>query len=191
MGAFAAAPTPQPATVQNDSGDTVEKFMNVKVTPIGLIIGYVNIDVDFKVSSRWSVGPTASYWHWNDAGSINGSDIGLTMYAVGVRGNWYKQGTYRTGFYISPLIQYLSATATARSNNTDISATASTSVFSSIFGYHWFWDSFNLALGGGPSLELGKANVTINDGNSTTTTSDYARQNTLGLVGEFMLGWTF
>ena len=60
--------------------------------------------------------------------------------------------------------------------------------FTGLAGYGWFWECFNLMLGGGFTLGLNESKVRIQDsmGDSTDVTTPIT-----GFTLEFSLGWAF
>src|SRR4051812_17648942 len=75
-----------------------EHFMNVRISPLGPIINYWNLDVDFRVNEQWTVGPTATYFSIRYTG-LSGypDDIKVKAWAAGVRANWYREGVFNEG----------------------------------------------------------------------------------------------
>lgn len=182
------------ALAAEGSAGSSDKTMNFRISPLGLFIGYFNVDADFKIAPEWTIGPTVSYWHFDFADSDPGfsnQSISTTMYAIGVRANWYQAGAYNSGLYVSPIVQYETATASATdSSGNSISATASTYILSGLIGYHWFWDVFNLSLGGGFALPLTSTKVELTSAGNTTDVN-YSRTGQVGLALDFMLGAAF
>lgn len=166
-------------------------FVNVRVAPIGLLIGYINIDVDFKVSREWTVGPTVTYWKYNfDSVYYTGGKLQGETRSIGARGIWSKNGAYHDGLYITPMIQFMSAkvTGTSVSTGREVTGTASVPILTGLVGYQWFWDNFNLNLGAGFSVGAASTKVDVNDG---TTTSSVESSRSSGLALDFTLGWVF
>ena len=59
---------------------------NVRVNPLGLLIGLFNADIDFKVTDTVTVGPQLSYLNWS-LGSTS-----VKAYGIGARANFYLSG---------------------------------------------------------------------------------------------------
>ena len=117
--------------------------------------------------------------------------MSLTALALGVRGNWFRNGVFQDGWYASPVVQYLNAKVATISNGQDLSASVSVVVLTGLFGYHWFWDSFNLRLGGGLSLKAGPSKIHVESSNSSYANDVSYSPTSLGLAFDFMTGWTF
>ena len=96
------------------STDASSKKWNLRFSPLGLPIGYINVDFDFKIGDNWTLGPTLSYWKidLNDT-SYQGDKISLETSRFGARATWAKNGAFRSGMYFSPMVQFVSAKASA------------------------------------------------------------------------------
>ena len=163
---------------------------NVKVSPLGLLIGYYNIDLDFAMDDHWALGPTLSYYSWNFG--LNSSSFKATSYAVGARGSWFSHGVYQDGLYISPILSYVGASVSGTSGTTSASGSASAVSVSGLVGYHWFWDTFNMNLGVGYSAILGNVQVTATASDGSTYSSNVSTSNASGgLALDFMMGILF
>jgi len=167
-----------------------DDLYNFRFSPIGLIVGSVDANLDIKIDPNWTIGPQLGFWH-HRFGSDYGftSDFTVDAFEVGARANWFLNGAYVNSFFIGPALNYAHVKVTTTdSNHTPVSASISTVVASCLFGYAWFWDSFNIMLGGGGQFGLGKNAVELTnaDGSKTSTNTRVA-----GLSAEFSLGWTF
>lgn len=177
--------------VTRDESRHGDPFMNVRVTPLGLLVGYINFDVDFKVSNEWAIGPSVTYWRYNaDSIYFTGNRLTSETRIIGLRGTWAKNGTYRSGLYISPLFQLLSARVTGTSTATgrDITASATIPILTGLIGYQWFWGNLNLNVGGGFSVSTSSTKVDVNDGTSTSTVES---SRSSGFALDAMLGYAF
>lgn len=194
IGAFAHAessnePTREPQATSSsysDSGD----FVNLRFAALGLLIGYVNLDLEFKVSDQWSVGPTVSFWRYKGESSLftNNEYTGQRR-AFGVRSTWSKNGAYRTGFYISPMLQIVDAkiTGTGATSLSAVEAKGNGPVVSGVFGYHWFGANWNVSAGAG-FIAGGPENIEVREG---TTTENVRSSRTAGITLDFMVGYVF
>ncbi len=181
--ANAQTPDTQPATVKGS--DTV----NFRFSPLGLIIGEVDANLDFKVNSNWTLGPELGYWHTKLSSSgLFTSNFDVTALAFGARANWFANGVYKDGLYVGPNLSYASVTLTTSDATGTITGTDGGLYAGGLVGYGWFWDNFNIMLGGGAIVGLGNTTVSVTDssGNPTDVSAPVA-----GLDLEFSLGWTF
>ena len=165
-----------------------DKF-NVYFNPLGLAIGSLNLGVDYAVAPDWSVGAYGSYINikYPKSGSFT-ADTTVKGNGVGVKGTWYASGVYTTGWYVSPQMSYQTIKVEAKNTKGDLTGDGSGTYVSALGGYGWFWDSFNMSLGAGVSVPLGKGKVEIKDstGGSPEETTVYST-----LAAEFNLGWSF
>ena len=168
-----------------DSADT----MNFRFSPIGLIVGSVDVGLDFAVAPQWTVGPQVNYWH-RHVGASSGftSDWDVKAYGVGARANWFKNGVYTDGLYVGPSLMYASVKVTNDDSFGTTTGTASGLFAGGLVGYGWYWSSFNMMLGGGFTVGLGDTKVTVTSSNGTKTD---VSTSIAGLALEYSLGWTF
>lgn len=164
---------------------------NARVAALGLLIGYLNIDFDIKVSDNWTVGPTITYWTFDFNSSLyqNGR-IKTTLTNFGVRGNYAPRGAFKNGIYFSPIFQYRTAKAegTVSSTGERASASASLPVVTGLVGYqHWLGDNLNFAIGAGLSLAA-DSKIEVRD-SSGSTRVDLSQTGSLAL--DAMLGYSF
>ncbi len=170
-----------------------EKRFNLSFEPIVLLVGFINLDFDIKMSENWTLGPELSYWHVSLASGdpIYTSAISLTAWAVGVRANYYPDGVYQDGWYVSPSFQYVSAKASTISSGQDLSASVSEFAFTLVGGYNWFWDSFNLKFGAGITAASAPSTIHVQSSNGTYSNDVSYSPSSVGLALDFMTGWTF
>jgi opacity protein-like surface antigen len=169
-----------------ESGST----MDFRFSPIGLIVGSLNAGLDFQVTPNWTLGPEGSFWnrHVSAESSSYSHDWDVKAFGIGLRGNWFKNGNFTDGLYVGPSLTYASVKVTNSDVSGDISGSASGLFVSGLVGYGWFWDSFNIMLGGGATMGLGDTKIEVTD--SSGTKSDVSTS-IAGLALEFSLGWTF
>jgi hypothetical protein len=129
--------------------------------------------------------------HWNlrSSGSFTG-DYDIKAFAIGGRANWYANGVYTDGLYVSPQFAFSNAKVSATDSlGNSAEGEASSLIVSGLVGYGWFWDSFNIHLGGGLALPVGTSKVKVKNSDGTEESVDFSRTGRLAL--EFNLGWTF
>src|SRR5262249_20509216 len=131
------------------SGDA----MNFRFSPIGLIIGAINVGMDFQVNENWTVGPELTYWRFAVSSTKNATfneDFEITAFGGGTRANWFRNGVFTDGLYVGPHLDYASVKVTGRDvYGADVEASWSGVIAGCLVGYGWYWDSFNIMLGGG------------------------------------------
>lgn len=164
--------------------------LNLTLDPVGLIVGSLGMGLDVRVHPQWTFGPHVEVWNSREhARGVFTGGYRTHAYGAGVRANWFAEGTYNDGFYVSPSLNYYSVKVKA----TDAFANESSAVSSGlsargIAGYGWFWDSFNIMLGGGLTVFLGNSKVQVTD--SSGQKEDIPLRRT-SMALEFQLGWTF
>ena len=134
-------------TLQGYAQDDVEENLPnvVKVNPIGLAFGNINLGYQRALGTAHAVQISANYWY-----KIFGTDVS----GFGIRGGYQFFLTSRTksapeGFYIGPQISFNSLKET----NTDVSVTAFG--IGALIGYQWVWNSgLCLDLGIGPVYQF-------------------------------------
>lgn len=99
-------------------------------------------------------------------------------------------GVYTDGLYVSPQFAFSNAKVSATDSlGNSAEGEASSLIVSGLVGYGWFWDSFNIHLGGGLGLPVGASKVKVKNSDGTEESVDFSRTGRLAL--EFNLGWTF
>jgi len=170
------------------SGDVA----NIRFNPLSLALGLgVSVEADFVVDPDWTIGPILTYYRFKTPSnsSLYTSDFEFTGYDVGVRANWFRDGVFNSGMYVGPSLHYANVKATGTdSSGLSRTGTASPVLATALVGYSWFWDSFNVMLGGGTTVALGNSKITVTD--STGRSTDHP-VNLAGLALEFTLGWKF
>jgi hypothetical protein len=160
-----------------------------RVNPVGLISGGIDANLDFKLTENLTVGPQGIYLHAQLSPSgIYTSNYDITAYGFGARANWFFDGAFKDGWYFGPSFEYLKVTLKTTDAVGPATGSASGMLASGIIGYGWFWDNFNLMLGGGYASVLGASSITIKDsaGNQTVITANLS-----GLTYELSIGWAF
>jgi hypothetical protein len=151
--------------------------MNITSAPLSLLVGVVNARLDMEMVDKWTVGPEAAILNW----TLN--DVNVSAYSLGVNFAHNFNGNFATGAFVTPAANIISATAKIDSTSASVTA-----LFASVVGgYHWFWDSFNLRLGGGLAFGISNATITVED----STGDDISVPLSGGFLLDFALGFTF
>lgn len=159
---------------------------NFRFGPLGLLLGYLNADLDFKIGQEWTLGPSVGYLRWNL--NSTGTNYSVTAYQVGARANWYFEGTaINDGWYFGPSISYTSV----KVDSNDYEATATGIGFTGIMGYNWMWENFNIMLGGGLAAATTPGEVEVTRKSNNTKEKVSVGRSSAGLALEFTLGWAF
>lgn len=161
---------------------------NFRFSPLGLVLGIGNASLDVAINSDWTVGPELSYAKFKlDASGGGGTTYDVNLASAGVRANWFKNGVYTDGLYVGPFLRYAKTSVGSTGATVVTGETAGVAV-GSLVGYGWFWNSFNMMLGGGAALAMGESNMVITEANGKRTEIP---NRGAGFAGEFSLGWTF
>ncbi len=158
--------------------------VNLRTSPIHLLAGIALFEADFKINDKWSLGPTLAY------SSADQDGFETNVYALGVRGNYYFAGTFAQGWYMSPGVQFVSASVKDDDPTFgEIEGKASGFAINLFGGYFWMWENFNIQLGAGPVIyTLGEITV---ENKSSNYKEDFGGNNGVDLGIEFSLGWKF
>lgn len=167
-----------------------KKTMNLRGSPLGVLVNYFNADLDIAMSETWTLGPTVSYWNFTLPADRYFSEMKLSLFSIGARGNWYPSGVFKTGFFMSPMFQYSTATASTSDSYGAASASASVPVITALAGYQWFGETLNFSLGAGLASGLTSTKVKVQSSSGSSTTEVETRR-TAGLALDLMLGYTF
>ncbi len=173
---------------------TPDDTMNLRFSPIGLVVGLVMLDFDFKINDNWTLGPSVLLGGFEltstDSGGASES-IKVKAGGFGVKANYYFNGAFTDGWYLSPSIQRQSISVEVADATSSASAEVTGTILRAIGGYHWFWDSFNLNLGAGFSSWSGPSKVRVTDSGGSTQDIDASSTRAAGLAVDFMIGWSF
>ncbi len=156
---------------------------NFRFSPVGLLIGIIAAELDYKVAEHIVVGP--AFLNWN----IKIDDTSLLASVFGVQGAYYINPVYTDSFYVGGALSSLSVSASKTDSvGTKYSASASGTALGVKAGYHWFWDSFNLNLG----LVVSSSSVNkvkIKDDSGNVVDEQNSPGATTGM--DFAIGFTF
>ena len=158
---------------------------DVRVSPLVLLVGAVDLQGNMQLSDNLSVGALVTKWGL----TVNGDE--LSTLGLGARGNWHFNGVGKNGPYVTGYAKRWSFDIT----NTDFSGTqytGSTSalVFGALGGYQWIFDSMKLNLGAGYAVgSMGDVTLSDSGGNTTTFSGDSAPVG--GLAFDATIGWSF
>ncbi len=157
--------------------------MNLRMDPLSLLVGIANVDMDFKLSKSITLGPTLAYLN-RTVGTLKS-----TAYSVGIRMNFYPGGEALEshGWYIGPSLKYVTAKAEVGTKSAELSGGSLTTVG----GYHWMWDSFNLMVGGGFVATSFPNKVTVKDSSNGTQEEVSVSAIGTGATIEATLGFAF
>jgi hypothetical protein len=157
--------------------------MNFRFSP-DLIVGLPNFELNFETGPNWSFGPLVRgiYFRFDDR-RIGESEIGL-------RGDYYFNGTFKDGWFLSPQLTVGSAKITDKSEvYGDLEGKGKTLNTSFFGGYGWYWTSFNMDVAGGLT-HYSMGEVDLKDSRGTTQTTEDLFNGVRAYI-EFNVGWVF
>lgn len=130
-GEKASAEKPMAASANKD------RSTNISINPLGFAFGAFNTNVDFKMSDRFTLGPSVAFT------SVTSGVSKATGYGIGANANFYlSNDAFNDSWIVSVGAEY----AYIGIDNLSASGLG----FGATIGYGWFWDSgFNIGLGAG------------------------------------------
>ena len=167
-----------------------EDSVDFRINPLVVLLGGLTFTMDFKIHPQWTLGPELGFVRYkfsSDKGSRD--DTTLRSCSVGARATWFRNGVFTDGLYVGPFATYANA-GLKLSDSNEVARNRANSVFAgAVVGYGWFWESFNVLLGGGLTLPIGKSKVDVE--NSTGNRADaYVNGEGIAIL-EFSLGWSY
>jgi|GEM_PF-7048074 len=173
--------------VLESSGKILNLRVNVPALPIRL-----GMALDFKISRTWTLGPEADTGY---AGQTNygGITVQNSLYSLGGRAHWFRQGVYNSGLFISTGARVQSVNLSeGRPDGVRATKNRTGALIDGLVGYGWFWKSFNMMVGAGylyylNSPELEYSYDIANGGSVTASRNNFEN----GAKVDFSIGWTF
>lgn len=156
---------------------------NLALDPFGFILGGVGLGLEYRLSDQVLLGPFFM--------SVNAKfgENELSFQQFGVKSRYYFKPLFNSSWYLGGQLGSFNLKVTETSFTTKSSGEFSSTLLGASFGYHWFWDSFNLRLGGLLGVFTGKSKVKLTSENSATE-EDYDA-GSFGAGIEFMIGFFF
>ncbi|MCB0379423.1 MAG: DUF3575 domain-containing protein [Bdellovibrionales bacterium] len=153
-----------------------DKFVNIRVNPIGVLAGVANLGADFALTDNFTLGVQGSYI------KLSVTDTEATANSYGVAAQYFFTEAFADSWYLGASYEFLSSDA--KNKTTNEQASLDGSIVGGVIGYMWMWTNFNIQLGLGfqaLKIESPPAGSTINidDLNLTLPRID------------FSLGWAF
>lgn len=155
---------------------------NVRFSPVGLLIGLIGVDVDYKLTDKVVVGPSLLSWN------LTISDASISASGFGVQGAYYPDTVFVDGFYLGGLLGTSSFSGSITEAGKKSTASVSGTSLGVKGGYHWFWESFNLNLGLVFSSSHSNS-MTLKDSSGAVTKEINIPSSSSGL--DFNFGFTF
>jgi len=160
---------------------------NFRVSPAGLLLGAVNLELDIAIDRRLSIGPMYTYWDFEA-----NNDFKALSQAYGVRMDWHQNRFNREGMLYGVYYKHWTVDAEYLDDNDDlIKNNVAMNMLGFVGGYRWMWDSFNVTTEVGYRLiQLDGFKLKVETGENTK-----ARITDISVVGALILdvtvGWAF
>ena len=180
---------PAPVHVHVPVTNHVRPTGNVRLNPLGLLFGTYDLGVDLTLGSAWTLGPMIRFASTTGTFDDVGTEYAVKYLGFGLRGTWFYNGVLTRGLYLAPTLTYVNAGVTVRDRfgqSTEYSASGF--MIGGLIGYGWFWDHFNLMVGGGLDVTFGPQTIRVRESGGT---SESLRTTLAGLAVETSVGWTF
>lgn len=158
------------------------RMWNFRFSPLGALVGLVNAEVDYKIGPQMTVGPSIYLWN------LKVTDIEVKSSGLGLQGRYFFDQVFSDGWYAVGQLGFSSTEASIRSNGVTYTGSASGLGLQLGGGYHWFWQSFNLNLGGLLGL-VPATKIDLKDSNGNRYSESYSGRASFG--AEFTIGWVF
>lgn len=163
--------------------------INLRFDPVPTLIGALSGGIDFELNDSVTIGPRATLM------SAQLGDYKFLGWGIGARFNYALNGkNFTNGWYWGPSIDY-GYIKVERSSSIwgQLSGEVSGLSTSQLFGYSWFWNSFNMALGAGAQIAQGGKALEMKDANGIKREDFSNYFATIGISPkvEFTLGFKF
>ena len=163
-----------------------ESNWNIRTAPISDAIGIYNIEADYTLSEKFTLGPM--YYHFN----YELSDTTYKSDSVGLRINYFFKGVKRGGWLLglSGLYGTFDISETRPSDDVNFSASLSTRIYTGMLSYQAMWENFNITTGIGMSyFSIPETVVAVNGFDVYAIDTSLLSGSTVN--AEFTLGWRF
>jgi hypothetical protein len=115
---------------------------NVRLSPVGLVIGLLGAELDYRFDEKIVFGPMASVW------SLSKNHVKYAAQTIGVQGSYYWDRALATGFYAGGVLSWASFSAAGVCpSGSGCSGQASGFTLGAKGGYQWYWGPWNVTTG--------------------------------------------
>lgn len=159
------------------------KQHNFSFQPIPMLIGILNAEYAYKIADHWTLGGSFAF------GTLEVLDVEVEASSFSVKGRYYFQPALTMdSWYLVGSVGHSSVEAEIVDAGVTYTGEASGGFIGVGGGYHWFWETFNLYLGG--FISAGEANkIELEDSLGNEYDDEPSNPAAVGI--EFGLGWTF
>jgi len=185
---FSAFSAVHGATPPAEAGEAQSPMpINIRVSPLGLIFGSYDLNVDFPMAANYSLGAYGQYINMK-IGDVTAKGMG-----IGARINFALNGPlYTDGFYLGPMLQFQKLKIDGTLLLSPVKIDATSTMIGVIVGYGWYWPSgFNVMFGVGPGYGKASGDFEVTQSDGTKSEVDDAAFQGTQAVGELTMGFTF
>lgn len=176
------------ATPQKDEKEKIDwssaKMYNVRVSPLGLLLGQISGTLDFKVRSDLTVGPSLSLF------SLTVGSTSVSSFSFGGEAVYAPNGDIgKDGWIASAHASYGSFSMEETYSSVNYEASVGILSIGGLYGYQWMWESFNIQTGAGLSFYSADGTIELesSSGQTRSITNPVGSGISLGL--KFTIGW--
>lgn len=165
---------------------------NLRVSPLGIMMGAVRADLDLGIGAGFTLGPSIQYMYSSKmfgmmSGMMGGSPS-MKSLGYGVRANYYLGRTqFSEGWLIGAFVHYMPVSATSGDFRGDVFGFGA----GALAGYQWFWDSFNIGLGAGLTYYTMNSDILMKNHMGAMQTMSNGRLSGVMPHIEATVGWKF
>lgn len=165
---------------------------NIRLNPLPLFMGVINLDADFVVGDAFTIGP--SIGRLQASTELTNNNIQISAWSLGARLNYFFSGdAFMGGWYLAPAFSLLPVSIEETAFGVKYSASQVSVGAGVLVGYQFMWRggiNFNLGIGATYYSTPSKFTTKMDSGVSTrsTTTPSFA-----GIFPHLDLsfGWAF
>jgi hypothetical protein len=163
---------------------TSQAEIMLRTSPILLVAGGTNAEIDFKVSENLSVGVGGLSW------SAELLDVEFTVTEAHARFDYWFSGAFKQGWYANAGYSTMSMDLKTKDIfGTEFEGEVSGSGVILGMGYHWQWESFHMELGYQLANYSFDSKLELEASDGSTEEESIPSGTSGGL--EFNLGWVF
>lgn len=163
--------------------DSLPNNWNVKTNPVSLLIGATNVEVNYALWKKFSLGLGGLRW------STTILDVEFTASEYHARFDFWFNDAFKQGWYIGAQISKLGMDLTTEVSGIDFTGSISSTGYLGQLGYHWQWDNFNIDFGTYFGYYDFDSEIELEDASGNIEKESVPA---FGAVGaEFFLGWAF
>ena len=160
------------------------KLYNIRVSPLGLLLGQISGTLDFKLRSDLTIGPSLSLF------SLTAGDTSISSFAFGGEAVYATNGDInKDGWIGSGSLSYGSFSMEQTYSSTAYEASVGILSLSALYGYQWMWDKFNIQTGAGFSFYSADGTIELESSSGQTRSISNPVGSGISFGLKFTIGW--